>query len=344
MEQPWRHSDSGKTEAAEHANSLPARLQGRVLRKIAFSLVIGAATYSVTELTGQEQIWSITMSLFLGGVTLVVQFLMSFENRIARLEVTKERHSQRIESMVEKGFAKINEATELFSLIETSALRTDVVTQLVRHATLIDPAMHPLVSRFAQAQVRRLSDVLKQLGEGGILLYEGEDRDWLLTLVREVQSTIEATSLTAVDARGGHGYVDSGFWSTDLVRRYLDEQREAIGRGVQIRRLCVVEREADIGDLGLAAVCRSQQEIGIDVRVLRADAIPPTLRNFTYDFILFDGVVGYEARPASMFEDRSQPTILQTRLDLRGGQVRKHLERFEELWAIAGGDPVPPAS
>src|SRR5690606_22100409 len=135
MEQPWRHSDGGKTEAAAHANSLPARLQGRVLRKIAFSLVIGAATYSVTELTGQEQIWSITMSLFLGGVTLVVQFLMSFENRIARLEVTKERHSQRVESMVEKGFAKINEATELFSLIETSALRTDVVTQLVRHAT-----------------------------------------------------------------------------------------------------------------------------------------------------------------------------------------------------------------
>jgi hypothetical protein len=316
----------------------------RILLKVVVSFGVGAIAYWLTELTGQEQIWSLTMSLFIGGVTLVVQLLMEFEARLARLEIAKARHSAQIESMVEEGFAKISEATELFSLIETSALRADVVTQLVRHATLIEPAIHPLVSRFAQAQVGRLSDVLKELGEGGILLYEGEDRDWLLTLVREVQSTIDATSVTTVDARGGGGYVDSGFWSTDLGLRYLAEQREAVGRGVRIRRLFIVEGEDGADDAGLAEICESQQAIGIDVRVLRADAIPPTLRNFTYDFILFDGVVGYETRPASLIEDRGQPTILQTRLDLRGGQVVTQLRRFEELWATAGGGTLASAA
>lgn len=316
----------------------------RILFKVVNALVLGAIAYSVTELTGQDQTWSLTMSVFIGGVTLVVQFLIDFAAQLARMEAAKARHAAHIEKMVEEGFAKINEATELFSLIETSALRTDVVTQLVRHATLIDPAMHPLVSRFAQAQVGRLSDVLKELGEGGVLQYEGEDRDWLLTLVREVESTIDATSVTTVDARGGRGYKDSGFWSTDLGMRYLAEQREAVGRGVRIRRLFVVEDGADVDDPGLAEICRSQREIGIDVRVLRADDIPPTLRNFTYDFILFDAAVGYETRPASLIEDRGQPTILQTRLDLRGTQVVKQLQRFEELWAAAGeGGAVAPA-
>lgn len=310
----------------------------RVIIKIASSFVLGGITYYLTELTGISQEWNLTLSVLIGGIVLVAHFLIEFGNQVARLEAVSARQSTQMKGMVEEGFRKISEATELFSLIETSALRTDVVTQLVRHATLIDPATHPLVSRFAQAQLGRLSDVLKNLGEGGVLLYEGEDRDWLLTLVREVQSTIDATSVTTVDARGGRGYTDSGFWATDLGLRYLAEQREAVNRGVRIRRLFVVEDDADADSPGLADICRQQREIGIDVRVLRADSIPPTLRNFTYDFVLFDGAVGYETRPASLIEDRQHPTILQTRLDLRASHVTRQLQRFEELWAAARGD------
>jgi hypothetical protein len=310
-------------------------LRTRILRKVLLSFVIGAVVYAITELTGQEEIWSLMMSLYIGGVTLVVQFLIEFEARLARVETAKEQHSARIERMVDDGFAKVNEATELFRMVELSALRTEAVTQLVRHAALIEPTAPPLVSRFAQAEIGRVSMFLKDLGETGNVIYEGEDRDWLLALARQVESSIDATSLTSVDA-GGNGFTDGGLWTSDLGQRYLEIQRDAVQRGVTIRRVFIVLHRPDpTTDAGLASVCQMQQELGIQVRVLDRHSVPGTLRDWLFDFVLFDDALSYEVTAASRFTDTSRPTIINTRLELQPERVKGRIQRFKDLWESA---------
>jgi hypothetical protein len=176
-----------------------------VLRKILLTTITGGSTYLVTNLAEQPQIWSLTLSAFIGGVALVVQSLVDLE-------------------------ARIKTATELFGLIEASALRNDVVTQLVRHATEIDGDSPALVLNFVQAEITRMSEFLKELADGGDVTYDGEDPNWLLGLTRSATSTIDATSLTTMDPHG-KGFVDESFWDSDLGQRYLEAQREAITRG-----------------------------------------------------------------------------------------------------------------
>jgi hypothetical protein len=305
----------------------------RILRKVIVSLAVGGFAFGVTELTNQDVIWQLTMSIFLGGATMVVQLLMTFENRLAKVETASNRHMSRVETMVQSGFSKINEVTELFSLVEASALRTDAITQLVRHATMIDPSAPPLVLRFAQDEIGRFSEFLRDISESGSVIYEGEDRDWLLALARNAGKTLDATSLTTVDA-GGQGYVDDGFWTSDFGQRYLETQREAVEKGVRVRRLFVlVNRSGDRHLDDVLGVCLPQQEIGIEVRVLDSADVPSQRREALFDFIVFDETVSYETTPAqAVADDANRPTILHTRLELRPDRVHNRIRRFEHLW------------
>lgn len=306
--------------------------RNRILRKVVVSLVVGGFVYYVTELTGQDMVWNLTMSIFLGGLTLVVQLLMSFENRLASVEHTGNHHMAKVEQMVQSGFAKINEVTELFNLVEMSALRTDAITQLVRHATLIDPSSPPLVLRFVQSEISRFSLFLKDVSESANVIYEGEDRDWLLALARNAGTTIDATSLTTM-ATAGRGYMDDRLWTSDFGQRYLEAQREGIHQGVKIRRLFVlVDGLSNLDHEDVLSVCLPQQEIGIDVRVLDPVDIPTARREALFDFIVFDSAVSYETTAAPRLAESIQPTILHTRLELRPDRVQSRIRRFEYLW------------
>src|SRR5882757_10786490 len=152
----------------------PSRI--KVLVKILVSLATGALAYFLTDyltnISNAPQLSGLTLSVFIGGVTLVTQFLGDFEDRFVKVESAQERHSRDIQGLVKAGFSKINEATELFGLVEASALRTDVVIQLVRHSTQIDPTSPPLIFRFAQHEISRMSEFLKELSEGGNVTYE----------------------------------------------------------------------------------------------------------------------------------------------------------------------------
>jgi hypothetical protein len=298
--------------------------RNRILRKVIVSLVVGGFVYGVTELTGQEEVWQLTMSIFLGGATLVVQLLMTFENRLVMLETANNRHMSTIESMVQSGFTKIDEVTKLFGLVEASALRAEAIGRLVQQAP-------PLVLRFAQDETGRFSDFLRDISESGNFLYDGEDRDWLLTLARNAEKTIDATSLTTVDA-GGAGYVNGGFWTSDLGQTYLEVQREAIKNRVKIRRLFVLVNGSGANDMDdLTRVCRLQQKMGIDVRLLDFGDVPALGREPLLDFIIFDKTISYETTPAQMGVP-GPPTISSTRLELRPDVVQSRFRRFEHLW------------
>ncbi|WP_432833791.1 DUF6879 family protein [Dactylosporangium sp. CA-092794] len=320
--------------------------QPRVWRRLAGSVGIGVFAYLLTnvwiEHIDEKQIWVITLSLLLGGMVFLTQFLHESDGRMGALERAEARHASVVEGLVDDrltrisdevkhGFTKINEATELFGLVEASALRTDAMTQLVRHATQIPADAPPLVLQFAQAEIGRTSEFLKELSEGGNVTYEGEDREWMLTLARTCRRSIDATSLTTVDARGG-GFVDGGLWSSDLGQRYLEIQRDAIQRGVKVRRVFIMDRATLVGDPTFLEICKLQHDLGIEVRVLDTTAIPGTRRSSLFDFILFDDTISYEMTPASSIDGSVRPAIVNTRLELRAARVRDRIDRFRDLW------------
>lgn len=293
------------------------------LLQVAVSLAVGVTAYVVTNfLVDDGNAQTVTLSVLFAGVTMVLQVLVEFEGKLAELG-----HKQ------QRGFNEINDATKLFSLVEESALRSDVVIQLVRHSTELDPQSPPLIRDFAQMEIGRMSGFLKELARGNVT-YDGEDRDWMLALTRSVTKTIDATSLSTVDV-GGRGSVDGGLWTSDLGQRYLEAQRDAIQRGVQIRRLFIMNQQDLAQDPNFLDVCHRQRDMNIDVKILDSSAVPGIHRSSLFDFVLFDDVISYEVTPASTVQQTGRPPIVNTRLELDLGRVRDRMTRFKDLWASA---------
>jgi hypothetical protein len=317
-------------------------VKSTVPRKILLTVLTSGVVYLVTALAQRSQIWAVILATFIGGVALVVQFLIDFDGRLQSIEATQEtrldalqniqrRHADEMERLVREGFLKINEATELFGLVETSALRTDVVTQFVRNSTQIEPEP-ALIFGFAQGEIFRISKFLKEIATGENVRYDGEDRDWLLGLTSHAGTSINATSLTTVDSSGSD-YSEGGLWDSDLGHRYLEVQREAIHRGVRVRRVFIVNRFEPTRYPNLREICRMQQGIGIEVRIIAAQKTSGLLRNSLFDFIVFDGVISYEVTPSSRLEDGS-PGMMSTHLIL-GERVKERIRRFQDLWESA---------
>jgi hypothetical protein len=301
------------------------------IRKILLTALIGGLAYLLTNLTKAPQIWQLTLSVFIGGVVLVVQFLADFDDRLEHLEREQHAYLRQIRELVDRGFLKISEATELFALMEESPVHTESVTELIRHSTEIPRATPQLIYDLTQMEIGRLSLFLKNLGKGVEVTYPGEDRDWLIALASSAQTSIYATSMSAVDA-GGRVF-GGGFWNSDLGRRYLEIQRSACQRGVEIRRIFIVDpREPS----SFEEMYSWQASLGIDVRILRPDTdIATPWKSWLQDFIVFDDVVSYEAQTAPQVGDEAQPTFVNTRLVLEPGQVKERRERFQDLWAAA---------
>jgi hypothetical protein len=313
---------------------------GKVLRKIFIALLSGGLAYFVTNTSAQPQIWVLTISVLIGGATLITQFMNDFGNQLESFAKKLENlvegqvdRSNEIQSLIEDGFTRTNEATELLRAVEESSLQTDVITQLVRHSTQIEPGSPPLVNGFAQAQISRTSQFLKELSEGGMVSHDGEDREWLLELTIQSQHTIDATSLSTVDA--GATSFHGGLWTSDFGQRYLKLQQDAIHRGVLIRRVFILDGSEQPDDSDFLLICRQQQDIGIHTRVLDRFTIPHSLKNGLFDFIVFDDAISYEVTAASRVADDMCPTIVKTHLALQAQIVKERIRRFEDLWDYA---------
>ncbi len=305
-----------------------------VVRKVLTTLAVSGAAFLITNTLEQPLIWTVTLSVFIGGVTLVVQFLAEFDRRLQTVEFGQTRHFSTVEELITNRFSSISEATELFGRVETSALRTDLVKQLVRHSTSLDRSAHQLIHHFAHSEISRVSDFMKGLSERGEITYEGEDRDWLLSLTRNAHATIDATSFTRVDA-SAVGFNDGGLWGSDLGQRYLEAQQKALDRGVRIRRIFILDDPEAANDPQLLQMCEIQHQLGIMVRLLDPLTLPGLHHNWMFDFIVFDSVVSYESTPAAWAKKGSKPAIVSTRLVLSPQRVVERVEGFQDLWVSA---------
>jgi len=302
-----------------------------VTRKALLTVGLGGATFLITNALNQPQSVQITLSILIGGIALILRFLVDFENRLAAVEQLEKDGMTEMKHLVGEAYSQISEATELFGLIEASALQTDLVTQLVRNSTQISPTSPPIVYHFVQAKIKETSDFLKQLAEGGTVTYYGEDRDWLLGLTRNATVSIDAISMTAVD---------HDLWQSEIGQRYLDAQRRAAGSGKRVRRIFVLDSPAMADDPLLLRACEEQRDMRIEVRLLDRAAVPPPLRVQVRDLIVFDDTLAYETNPTTTADPRNAQ-IAETRLVLTDSRVKECAQLFRELWDVSRGPGAP---
>jgi hypothetical protein len=295
------------------------------LRKIFVTSVSGLIAFAVSnllqdplEVTLGEQL---ILSLVVGGVTLLSQFLTDFTHH-------QTEFGNRLERL---------EQNSLRQLMEASALQTDLLTRFVRRSSRIDHTSSELVRDLAHHEVERVSGLMRSLSGGEEVFYDGEDREWLLGLAHNARRSISATSLVTVDA-GGRSF-EGGLWLNDLGARYLDIQRAARRRGVLIRRIFVFDAPDFEHDPSFVRVRRLQREAGVEIRGLNETRVPEHLKDHIVDFIVFDELLGYETTRASRITTAVQPAIVTTRIVLERHRVERSAERFEELWAAAR--PLP---
>jgi hypothetical protein len=316
---------------------LSPTLVPRIVRKVLITGLVGGVSYLATNALihgPNEDLWSLLLATFISGVVFVVQFLVDVDTQLEAVGQEQRRQHRSTHLLVADGFSKIDEANKLFGLIEASALQADVVTQFVRNAAKVGDDVPDLVKSLVDHEVTRMSKFLKEIGDGGRAIYEGEDRDWLLALAAIAQTSLDAISLSSVDARDTE--FEGGFWMTDLGQRYVQLQRELVQqRGGRARRIFVVDRSERLNADVFRRICKWQSEAGIEVRVLAIADAPPILGGSLSDFIIFDGVTYYESNPAPPWGGGIAPVIHSTVMVWEPKKVRERAERFNELWDSA---------
>jgi hypothetical protein len=291
--------------------------------KIGIPLLLGLIVIASSDAAGVSARSAFELAALVTLGFMLVLFLIDSEIRLSELD----------EHMA-TGFQKIDRSTELFDLMERSVLDTALLTEFLETAAGADASVSPLLQRLARREIERLTWFVRQLPVGSEIAYDGEDREWLLGLTEEAQHSIDAISLSTVDA-GLRGF-DGGLWTSDLGTRYLELQREAIDRHVAIRRIFVFENEDLARDETFLKITQMQRDVGVHVRMLDHQLIPEWLQGMIFDFIVFDGALSYEMTPATTFTaGRTRPAIVRTLLAPMSARVRDLENQFEQLWVAA---------
>ncbi|WP_426512599.1 hypothetical protein ACPPVO_19370 [Dactylosporangium sp. McL0621] len=311
------------------------------LQKIGWTTLTGFVTFAGSALLDKALQVSLADQLVLtfiaGGSALLVQYLADFEQRLKAFERDERRIVRDLQESIRQGFAGVNDATRLHEDIENSALDHEAVHQLIRRVGYFSEPSSPLVLRVANSEMERLAGTLQHLSGGLELFYDGEDREYLLALTEQSQKSIMATAWTTI--QGGEGE----FWLTDLGLRYLDQQRLALRRGVQIKRVFIFEDPDDMGNELVQRILSTQRTMGVDIRLLGIGPVPTDVT--IADLVIFDEEISHETAPVTK---RGESGALTTRLVLDRVLVEGRVLRFQELWEAAVEqrpipDPLQPA-
>ena len=294
-----------------------------LILKIGIPLLLGLITIASSNAGGMSGRNALELAAVVTLGTMLVLFIVDFEVRVSGLQ-----------AQVESGFQKIRTSSVLLNLMDRSVLDTALLSEFMEAAGKADASVSPMMQGLARREIERATRFVRQLPTGGEIAYDGEDREWLLGLTEQAQRSIDAISLSTVDA-GMRGF-DGGLWTSDLGTRYLELQREAIERQVTIRRIFVFENEDLARDETFLKITQAQRQVGVDVRMLDHQLIPERLQAMIFDFIIFDGAVGYETTPATTFTSgATRPAIMRTRLAPMPSRVRDLENQFEKLWVAA---------
>jgi hypothetical protein len=304
--------------------------QGGMRRSLALSLIfklgipllLGLITIVSANVAGMSSRDSLQLGALVIGLFVIALFLIDFEARLLGFGEGMDR------------VIRISdESHQLANLAERSALDTALLADFIEKAGQTGDGVNPLLVRLAQREIKRMTYFVQELPGGREIAYDGEDREWLLGLTQEAERSVDAISLSTVDA-GMRGF-DGGLWTSDLGTRYLELQREAVARGIVIRRIFVFENDELARDETFLNITKIQRDVGVQIRMLDHQLIPEWLRSVIFDFIIFDGTVSYETSPATTFNAGTRPAIVRTLLAPMSDRVNELQNRYEQLWDAA---------
>jgi hypothetical protein len=284
-----------------------------LLRKFLIAAIVGAAAFVTTTLAHQVPAWSWLLSVFVSGVTLVVQFLVDVDGRLALLR---------------REVFGIAEAGKLFELPSSGPLSRGKILQLVKHVSVFDAKMPALAFGLADAEVERVSNFLRDMAHVRQVTYDGDDWYWCMSLTIHARNSMDA--MTLFHGSDVTNDADDDLWQTELGQRYLRLQADAVGRGVRVRRLFVVENYDFAKNSRIRQHFDQQHRLGIQVRFLAASNLPSTARTIT-PMVIFDDTVVYEQTTARL---PSVPGYVKTTLQLQEPKVQAMTKQFQQLWPL----------
>jgi hypothetical protein len=310
------------------------------VRRLLLAGALGAAAFGIALAAGGTKPAAAAVAIVAAGVGVLADFLREFGRRFDQLEQRTreafenaggaiEQAAAQIRTDVDRRFAQLTNVPEAFGLQPLDHTRAAELVKVVQNAYAFEHRSSPLANTFVLAEAQRFNLLLHQLraGEG---TYDGEDRDWLLTLTKACARTLDATSLTITDA-GGRLRFSGGFWESDLGLHYLELQADAINRGVAVRRVFVLENPKISEDPAYQDMCERQRRLGFEIRYLVPDMVSVNLHNKLDDFIVFDNEISYEV-VASLAPEGARPVISSTHLVLNRSLVAKRVRQFAEIW------------
>jgi hypothetical protein len=324
----------GTTPAASRRPSLRERMPPS-LWKMSVSLFCFLLSFFATGFfAGKDRvIWSLSVGLFIAGVSFVAQFLFDVEQELNGVKTTLTASTASTETLIDARIRQITEATELYAMAHDANVKIEALHSLVESLAKVRQRS-PLVRDLVAAELERFVRFAKDVADSTHVAYDGEDRDWLLTLASSPLTSIDTVSIVTVES-GGQIIVDGGPSRSDRARRYFDAQLAALqaeDRHAVIRRIFVVQQLSEDDQKAFDEFRESQEAAGIDTRVL--DLSSPTGRRYRTlpEFIVFNAEACYEPSPAARTIHGERPILISTRLDFDPARVRKQVQLFARLW------------
>ena len=309
-----------------------------LLRKILVTCVAGAGTYAVTTFFDKDDMLALMLSAFVGGVTLVVQFLRDVEARQGSVDHNLSTFGQRqqdlsnqLDTSVKARLDSFNRTNAHLTRINAGPLEQEPVVELLKHIADLGTSAPALAHRLADAEISNVSSFIKDLGAGRQVAVDGDNWSWIYTLTNAARHGIDATSYSA---RGDsdQGLLDDDMWLSPLGQRYMEMQAAAIQRGVTIRRIFVLETPQLAQHAVLRRIGNQQCAAGIDVGLIDA----ATASNVAADhipLIMFDHQISLDFT-TSRFPS-AIPGFIKTTMVLNPYDVHARHEMFQRLWESA---------
>jgi hypothetical protein len=209
-----------------------------------------------------------------------------------------------------------------------------VLTDFLESAAAASDKSDSLLGRLAWRQVERVTKFMQQLPSDQRVTYDGEDPEWLLGLTQETQHSIDAVSMSTVDA--AMLGLDGGLWTSVLGAHYMELQRKAIERGVSVRRIFVFENDELIRDEYFLRIAQMHRDAGVNIRIIDLRLVPERLVGAIFRFAIFDSTVSYEVIGSTSFRYGGYgPLAIRTVLVPTPSRVQFLKNRFEQLWDAA---------